>query len=260
MQVRRIVHRAAAALGAAALSSWAHGFDCAPLEPSRSRAPAYRAVAGESRCEGFFEKKISQPFIELVSLTGGAVPAAAVVAAAAATAAAPLELRAASPAAVRLVIQPQRSSPFYRVDAALPAGQALRWDAAAMLAATGLQPADLGFLALLDGGALTPVLLGPPGPQPRRVTAVLRVSVAVSSVAWRSYRLGAPGANGATLSAWSELPNSRLFAWQRVALPIELPADGGGLRVDVQAVGADDGRALPLLQFAIGGAHHDAGP
>jgi len=254
MSVRRIVHRAAAALGAAALSSWAQGFDCAPLEPSRSRAPAYRAVAGESRCEGFFEKKISQPFVELVSLTGGAVPAAAV--ASAASAAAPLELRAASPAAVRLVIQPQRSSPFYRVDAALPAGQALRWDASAMLAATGLQLADLGFLALLDGGALAPVLLGPPGLQPRRVTAVLRVSVTVSSVAWRSYRLGA---NGAMLSAWSELPNSRLFAWQRIGLPIELPADAGGLRVDVQAIGADDGRALPLLQFAIGGTH-DAGP
>lgn len=253
MSVQGIAHkRAAAALSvAAALLPAAQGFDCAPLEPSRSRAPAYRAVAGEARCEGFFEKKVSQPFIELVSLTSGPLPGNA-----AGAAAAPLELRAASPAAVRLVIQPQRSSPFYRVDAAVPAGQVLRWDPAAMLAAAGLQPADLGFLALLEKGLLAPVLLGAPGPQQHRANAVFRVSVAVSSVAWRSYRLGA---QGATLSAWTELPNSRLFAWQRVAVPIELPADGGGLRVDVQAIGADDGRALPLLQFAIGGAQ-DAAP
>lgn len=248
MSVRGIAHGAAAALGAAALWPAAYGFDCARLEPSHSRAPAYRAVAGEARCEGFFEKKISQPFIEVVSLTSRLAPAN--------DTATPLELRAASSVAVRLVIQPQRSSPFYRVDAALPAGQALRWDPSPMLAATGLQLTDLGFLALVDGGSLAPVHLGAPRPESRIVTAVLRVSVAVSSMAWRSYRLGP---QGAMLSNWSELSNSRLFAWQRMAVPIELPTDGGGLRIDVQAIGADDGRALPLLQFAIGGAY-DAGP
>jgi hypothetical protein len=44
-----------------------------------------------------------------------------------------------------------------------------------------------------------------------------------------------------------------LFAWQRITLPIDLPPDGRELRVDVQAVAANDGRALPMLRLAIVG-------
>ena len=238
----------------AAASAAAQGFECARLAPSTSRAPAYAAVAGQARCEGFFERKVSQPFIEIVSLTRGAPPAVL-----------PLQLRVDAKSAARLVVQPQRSGPFYRVDAALPAGQALAWDAAPMLAATGLRLADLGFLGVVRAAGtnapvtlLAPVLLSAPAPEstptptPTRAiaTAVVRVSVAVSSVAWRSYRLGV---DAGPASAWATLPDSQLFAWQRIGVPIELPADGRGLHVDVQAVGADDGQALPLLRFAIEG-------
>ena len=235
-------------LYSAAALAVAQGFECAPLAPSASRAPAYAAVAGQARCEGFFEKKVSQPFIEIVSLTRGAPPTVL-----------PLQLRVDAKSAVRLVVQPQRSGPFYRVDAALPAGQALAWDAAPMLAATGLRLADLGFLGVVRAAGanapvtlLAPVLLSAPAPEPTRAiaTAVVRVSVAVSSVAWRSYRLSV---DAGPASAWATLPDSRLFAWQRIGVPIELPADGRGLHVDVQAVGADDGQALPLLRFAIEG-------
>ena len=245
--------------GAAAVAG-AQGFECAPLAPSTSRAPAYAAQAGQARCEGFFEKKVSQPFIEIVSLTRGVLPAVQ-----------PLQLRADAKTGAHLVVQPLRSGPFYRVDAALPAGQTLAWDAGPMLAATGLRLVDLGFLALLRPAAvatpvavLAPVLLGalgaepPPSGTPPRgpALAVVRVSVAVGSVAWRSYRLGA---DGGLVSGWATLPGSQLFAWQRIGVPITLPADGQRLMVDVQAVAADDGQALPLLRFAIEGGR-DGGP
>lgn len=236
----------ALALCSAAASAVAQRFECAPLSPSSSRTPAYAAVGDPpARCEGFFERKVSQPFLEIVSLTRGAAPAGAT----------PLQLRVDSKSATRLLVQPQRSGPFYRVDSALPAGQALAWDAAPMLAATGLRLVDLGFLASVRAAntngspaLLAPVVLSDTGTV---ATAIVRVSVAVSSVAWRSYHLGA---GGGPTSDWVTLPASQLFAWQRIALPIPLPTDGRGLQIDVQAVGADDGQALPLLRFAIDGA------
>ncbi len=239
-----------AALALAALPAPAQGFECAPLQPSAARSPAYRAVSGQARCEGYFEQKVSQPFIELVSLTRGPLPVAA------GSPGAVLELRTDLPTATRLVVQPQRSGPFYRVDALLPGGQPLRWDGAPMLASTGLRLADLGFLALAGAStptatavmALAPVALTAQASTPTRVTAVVRVSVEVSSVSWRSYRLGA---EAWPATAWATLPDSQLFAWQRLALPIEWPSDGKGLHIDVQAVGADDGRALPLLRFVM---------
>ena len=242
----------ALALCSAAAAVVAQRFECAPLSPSSSRTPAYAAVADPVRCEGFFERKVSQPFLEIVSLTRGAAPAGT-----------PLSLRVDSKSAARLLVQPQRSGPFYRVDAALPAGQSLAWDAAPMLAATGLRLADLGYLGLVQVASasgsptlLAPVWLSAAGAGQAFATAVVRVSVAASTVAWRSYRLGA---QGGPVSDWVTLPASQLFAWQRIAVTIPLPADGRGLQVDVQAVGADDGQALPLLRFAIDGGR-DAAP
>ena len=199
-------------LCSAAAAAVAQRFECAPLSPSSNRTPAYAAVADPVRCEGFFERKVSQPFLEIVSLT---------------------------------------------------AGQTLAWDAAPMLAATGLRLADLGFLGIVRVASasssptlLAPVWLSAAGAGQAVTTAVVRVSVAVSTVAWRSYRLGA---QGGPVSDWVTLPASQLFAWQRVAVTIPLPADGRGLQIDVQAVGADDGQALPLLRFAIDGGR-DAAP
>lgn len=125
----------------AAAAAQAQGFECAALKPSSSRLPAYASGPDKTRCEGFFETTVSQPFIERVSLTRGAPPAG--------LAAAPLELRTDARSAARLVVQPLRASPFYRVDAALPPGQALAWNPAPMLAATAQPLSALGFLALL---------------------------------------------------------------------------------------------------------------
>ena len=234
----------------------AQGFDCAPLQPAAGRTPAYGPVRGlapgQARCEGFFARNVSQPFIELVSLTRG--PALAGDSAAASA----FELQADARMPLRLLVQPLRSGPFYRVDAPLAPGQPLRWDAATMLAATGLRAADLGFLALVpprqaSASALTavaPLALSPQARDARLALAVVRVSVPVLSISWRAYRAGAEQGPQA---AWADLPNSQRYAWQRTGITLDLPPDGKGLRVDVQAVAAEDGRALPLLRFVLVG-------
>lgn len=243
----------------AAADAHAQAFQCAVLKPSSSLAPAYASVPGQARCEGFFEKTVSQPFIELLSLMRGAPPSAP----AASAASAPLAIRTDVRAAARLVVQPLPSRPFYRVDAALAPGQALNWDAAPMLAATRQPVSGLGFLALVtppsaSPGALpslAPVSFTPQAPQDSRVYAVVRVSVDVASVAWRSYRVGNDAAASAASapSSWTDVPDSNLYAWKHITLTIPMPADGKGLRVDVQAVGAANAQSLPLLRFAIVG-------
>ena len=240
----------------------AQAFQCAALKPSSSLAPAYASVPGQARCEGFFEKTVSQPFIELLSLTRGAPPAAP-AASAASAASAPLQIRTDVRAAARLVVQPLPSRPFYRVDVALAPGQVLSFDAAPMLAATRQAVSGLGFLALVTSTstspgalpALAPVAFTPQTPQDGRVYAVVRVSVDVASVAWRSYRAGndAAASPSSTPAAWTDLPDSNLYAWKHITLTIPMPADGKGLRVDVQAVGAANAQSLPLLRFAIVG-------
>lgn len=236
----------AAALAALGVVAPAAAFECAPLRPSAAQSPAYRPVAGQARCEGFFERTVSQPFVELLSLTRGDVPAQS----------GELEIRTDAAVAARLVVQPQRSRPFYRVDAELPGGQPLRWDPAPMLAATQLPLAELGFLGVTAPAAagatdlaVLPLRFGSdPAGDGRRLQAVVRVSVEVSSVAWRSAPPGGPA------TPWTVLPDSHLYAWRRLVLPIELPAADAGLRVDVQAVAARDAQPLPMLRFEIVGA------
>ncbi|RZU00843.1 hypothetical protein [Rivibacter subsaxonicus] len=243
-------HRSIAALAAIAglLAAGAAGaqgaFGCAALKPSATQAPAYGPVAGQSRCEGFFEQSIAQPFVELVSLTRGQprLEAAGAVA-----------LRAAAAGSQRLLIQPLAAAPFYRVDAPLRDGQPWTWDPRPMLVATGLRPDELGFLALAAGAAEEPLRAVPVSLTPEQADsdagfATLRASVALSSLHWRSY----PPEAGAD-AAWRARSGVASYAWQPVSLPIELPAAGRALRVDVRALDAK-GRTLPLLSFIVVGA------
>jgi hypothetical protein len=222
---------------------------CARLQPSQARQPAYAAAADPPRCEGFYEKNVSQPFVELVSLTR-APPGTLGT-----DAQGRLALRGLDKLDLTLTIQPLRSTPLYRVDAALARGAVLSWNAQPMLQATGLRLRDLGLLAQAAAGdtpALAPVSAGE-GDDPARAFAVLRPSVAVSALAWRAYRLGsAPG-------DWQDIAGPPLFAWERIALPIPLPADGFGQRIDVRAQDGQ-GRPLPLLQFVLLGAKDGAKP
>jgi hypothetical protein len=223
-------------------------FRCASVQPSASRSPAYARVGAEERCEGYFEQTVSQPFVELLSLTRHRPDAQP------GSLAGPWRIRAAASRPSQLVIQPVRPSPFYRVDAALAADAAIAWNPAPMLASTGLKPGDLGFLARSAGGdgsvpTVVPVSVSWAPEDPVQAYAVLRVSTPVASIAARRYRLGAPDA---AADAWRELPGPPLYAWETVVLPIALPGDGLETRIDVRAV-ASNGRPLPLLQFAVAG-------
>jgi hypothetical protein len=248
-----------AALTATVTAAVAADFQCAALKPSESKQPAYARAANQPRCEGFYDRNVSQPFIELVSLTSAASPPAAPAAEAPT-----LQLTASPRAAARLTVHPLRPAPFYRVDALVAAGQSIAWDAAPMLAATGLRVRDLGFLALVSGGAapdsFVPVavsaggtvaaaLPAAPPVAPAALQAVLRVSVPVASLAWRRQRLDGRD-DGA--GAWREIPGPARFAWERVPFPLEMSADGRGVRVDVQALDAQ-GKVLPLLSFDVSG-------
>lgn len=219
-------------------------FHCADLKPSDARQPAYQRVAGQPRCEGFYERNVSQPFIELVSLTATAPPQDA----------APLEISGSRRFPTRLVVHPLRPAPFYRVDALIEAAQLLRWDPSPMLNATGLRLRDLGFLALVlerDGtlGAVPVAFTNATAEGPARAQGVLRVSVPVATLAWRRLR---PDGSDDGAGAWRQIPGPARFAWERVPFAIDLPPDGRGVRVDVQAVDSA-GKVLPLLRFNVKG-------
>ena len=242
-----------ALLLAGPLTASAQEFRCAPLQPSQAQQPPYQRVPGQARCEGFFARNVSQPFVELVSLTRDVRdPTSAATA---------FQITASRKLAARLVVHPLRPGPFYQVDALIDAGQALQWDAAPMLGATGLRLRDLGFLALALAPrddtmtvlplSLMPMPLMPASAHPPALQAVLRVSVPVGSMSWRRYRLdGSSGSGGDGENGWRDIAGPPLFAWDRVPLAIELPADGKSVNIDVQAIDAA-GKALPLLRFIV---------
>lgn len=224
------------AIGLQAPAQAQAGFACAALKPSRQQQPAYARVPGEARCEGFFEQGVSQPFVELVSVTRGQA-----------------RLRMREPVALdasgggRLLIQPLRAAPFYRVDAEIPVGLPLRWDPAPMLAATGLRPDDLGFLAWANGAPtdvrrVRPVQLASGG---RTIYVTVRPSVTMQSLVWRSH-VGDAAAD----AAWQSHPGPMPYAWQTLSLALEPPDAGQWLRVDIRATDRQ-GEPLPLLSFIV---------
>lgn len=245
---RRLAQLASAAVALCATTPpSAQEFRCAALKPSGSLRPAYERVA-PNRCEGHFERSVSQPFVELVSLTRGPPKLAGSAA---------VTLRGLPNRSARLIIQPLRTGPFYRVDALLDGDGSLVWDPMPMLKSTGLALRDLGFLALAapladtsasDATAVVPVAVGPAAMMPAELHAVLRPSVALSALAWRRYRLGSADGVG----DWREVPNPSPYAWTRIPLTIELPGDGLGVQIDVRALDAD-GNPLALLRFAVVG-------
>jgi hypothetical protein len=224
-----------------ALPAQAQPPPCTGVAPSGVRQPAYKPATGPARCEGFYERNVSQPFVELVSLTRSAPGTLA------ADAQGQLRLRGPQQRDLVLTVQPMRSTPLYRMDAALARGATLTWSPQPMLQATGLRLRDLGLLALDPAERDTPAwapVLARAADDAANAHAVLRPSVAVSALAWRSWRPGtAPG-------PWREIAGPPLFAWERIALAIPLAGDGRGQRIDVRALDAQ-GQPLPMLQFRL---------
>ena len=254
MSRRALQHRVsfAAAIALTCSISYAAPFECAPVVPDRSMQPPYHRVSGQGRCEGFFSQTVSQKFVELVSLTlsprlrsdGASGPLSIRV---------PRMLNATPPAT--LVIRPLGARPFYRVDMPI-SRKPTEWDPAPMLTATGLQVSNLGFLAVTgqpEPGvtAFTPVAIDATSAKSSDAFATVRVSVKVTTLRYRQYALSPATAD---TEQWREVRGTPLYAWDRSQLQIPLPADDGGLRVDVEATD-DSGRNLPLLRFIIVGQH-----
>lgn len=218
----------------------AQDFACAALRPSTSQSPAYGPVAGQARCEGFFDQSVAQSFVELVSLTRGAAQLETPMATLAVT----------SPLAVRLTIQPLAAAPFYRIDGPLSIAQPWAWDARPMLQSTGLQPEDIGFLAQASAtadnlGRVAPVSMSSTPPARTAAFATLRASVALSSLAWRVYDTSAQ----APTPIWRQR-DQPAYAWQPVAVALDLPDPARSVRVDVRARDAM-GQSLPMLSFIV---------
>lgn len=218
----------------------AQDFQCAPLLPSASQLPGYSRISGQQRCEGFFRQSVSQPFVELVSVTRNASRLTENIA---------LAWIAASSA--RILIQPLRASPFYRIDAALVAGHPFEWNPQPMLSATGLLPTDLGFLAVVSpsraqGADLLQVVpLSLPSTGREGVFVTIRPSVALSALHWREYLPDQPGGD------WRSFDGPAPFAWQPIPLALSsLVAQQKGVRVDIRTSDRK-GRSLPMLSFVV---------
>lgn len=230
------------ALGCSRALAADDSFECARLEPSRERTPAYGPVSGERRCEGFFRQSIAGQYLEVISLitagSSGGFPGS------------PLKLRAAT-RATRLVISPLPQGVAYRVDLS-NTGEEIAWRAQSMLDATGLRLAELGFLALVpdatpNGKNIAAVSIGDAAGDGKMV-AIIRSSVQTQEMRWR--RLDAV-ASGNPPASWTTLEGGAVAPWGRAY--IRLDASPGGAKPSLIQVEArrPGGEALPILEFRV---------
>jgi hypothetical protein len=213
-------------------------FKCAALRPSASRSPPYGPIANQTRCEGFFEKTVSQPFLELVSLTRGTPQLQGAQ-----------STKITAKGASRLVVHPLRDVPLYRVDVNLENASEFEFAPKGMLDATGLATNELGFLAYVetpsgDMRRFAPVALSSQASTSAIGTMVIRPSVDIGSIAWRSY----PKGSGSD-SEWTRIAGNVFYAWRLVTAEIRLSEDAPH-QFDVRATDPS-GRALPLLSFVV---------
>lgn len=217
-------------------------FECARVEPSRERSPAYGLVSGERRCEGFFRQNISGPYLEVVSLiaagSGGG------------NAGTPLKLRAAT-RATRLVVSPLPQGVAYRVDLA-NTNEVVTWQARSMLDATGLRLAELGFLAHVpdakpDGMNFAVVSIGDAADAGKTVV-VIRSSVQTQEMRWRRFDAATSGNPSAS---WTTLEGGGVDPWGRAYIRLDTPPLGDKpalIQVEARRPG---GEGLPILEFRI---------
>lgn len=218
----------------------AQDFQCAPLLPSASQLPGYSRIPGQQRCEGFFRQSVSQPFVELMSVTRNASRLTESIA-----------LSWKAPSSARILIQPLRAAPFYRIDAALVAGHPFEWNPQSMLSVTGLRPTDLGFLAVVSpsrsqsADLLHVVPLTLPSTGGDSVFVTIRPSVALSALHWREYPPDQPGGD------WLTFDGPAPFAWQPIPIALSsLTAEQKGVRVDIRTSDRK-GKLLPILSFVV---------
>jgi hypothetical protein len=223
-------------------------FACAQVTPSTLMAPPYGRDKESNVCEGFYEKAVSAPFIELISLTltspesTGAISSPEIV----------VSLPTGTYGSWRLLVQPLSVASPYRVDAPVGPASALRWNFARMAAATRTTLRDVGFVATpssgTDSSTFVPVRImgsGEPAKDiPKVVYATVRVTGKTSQVVWRSYA-SEPSERSGELS-WTSAIKEPLYPEECLTVEIPLGGGKGGLTVELKGTDAASNEIHPL--------------
>jgi hypothetical protein len=223
-------------------------FACAQVTPSTVMAPPYGRDKESNVCEGFYEKAVSAPFIELVSLTLVSPDVMKAISS-------PKIVISTAPAARgswRLLVQPLSVAMPYRVDAVLSSAAPLKWDFARMGAATRTTLKDVGFVAMASGGTdastVVPIRISAAGDPARDIPkvayATVRVTGTTSKVMWRSYATD-PTERSGTLS-WVSVGSEPLYPEDWATIEIPLTGGKGGLTIEFKGIDVDSNEIHPL--------------
>jgi len=226
----------------------APAFSCAQVTPSTVMKPAYGRDAKSNVCEGFYEKAVSAPFIELVSLTVVSPDALKAISSPRIAIAAP----PATHGSWHLLVQPLSVAMPYRVDGLLSPASALTWDFAKMSDATRATLKDVGFVATTAGGTasstVVPVRISASGERasdtPKTAYATVRVTGTTAQVVWRSYATD-PGERSGELS-WNKVGNEPLYPEEWATVEIPLTGAKSGLTLEFKGTDVDSHEIHPL--------------
>jgi hypothetical protein len=247
-------------------SAWAHSshgansdFACAKVAPSELYTPKYGRVGDSNVCEGYYDKTVSRPFIELVSLT--TVPPKSI-------AAVPnnrlrISTPGAPPGALSLLIQPFSVANPYRVDALIVSPAPLAWDSGRLRQAMKSSLKDVGFVATASSSGadlkVAPVRVlvdaTSDGDPVSSVYATVRVSDEASQLQWRGYPT--QHAEAPASLSWAAVAGGHLYSEEWATVEIPMKTDGGSTTVEFKALESSNAGFRPL-RFVIMGIDHAA--
>lgn len=237
------------------LSHGANGdFSCAKVTPSELYTPKYGRLGDSDVCEGYYDKTVSRPFIELVSLT--TVPPKSIAAMS------NINLRIstprAPPGALNLLIQPFSVANPYRVDALIVSPAPLAWDARQLRQAMKSSLKDVGFVATGPSSGpdlkVAPVRVGGDASSDSDpvsfVYATVRVSDEASHLQWRGYPTQHAVAP-ASLS-WTAVATGHLYSEEWATVEIPMKTEGGNTTVEFKALDSSNAGFRPLRFVILG--------
>lgn len=242
---------ASVSLGAAAQDN---SFACASVTPSSALKPGYARHANAPLCEGFFDRKVSQPYVEVISALLQPYNALRQIDVAGFS----LTPRVTPGSSMTLMVQPLPVSTLYRVDARIDNGQ-VKWDPASMLGLTKLKFTEIGYLAVVkprSGHSLVvaPLSVGTSPPASANSAYItIRVSTEILQLKWRTYpTFGKAPEN----LVWTNALQRPLYRWAAYSLAVPLPADGLSTTLELNAFDKKD-QPLKTVQLVIAGSDYD---
>jgi hypothetical protein len=227
----------------------ANEFPCAHVTPSTIMQPSYgRRADAPNVCEGYYEKAVSAPFIELISLTLtspdglGAISSPEII----------VSMPPAARGSWHLLVQPLSVATPYRVDAPIGPASALNWNFAKMAAATHTTLKDVGFVATpssrADSSTFAPVWILRSGEHakdiPRVAYVTVRVTGKTSQVVWRSYATDASERSGEL--SWASAIKEPLYPEECLTVEIPLARTNSGLTIELKGTDATSNEIHPL--------------